>query len=132
MPASARSRLRPYGMLLFCIVTVFLGGLMMAVAAVVPSGLAEIGNAGPHGYSEIPYAYTSAAATNGSAFAGLNANTTFYNLTLALAMFIGRFLVMVRSWPSPDRSPLNRSYRVRRGPCRPTASSMAASCSALS
>jgi K+-transporting ATPase ATPase A chain len=66
-----------------------------AVAAVVPAGLAGLNNAGPHGFSEILYAYTSAAATNGSAFAGLNANTPFYNLSLAAVMFAGRFLVIV-------------------------------------
>ena len=118
-----------FGMLLFCIVAVFLAGLMVgrtpeyvgkkigppeikmtilalscvpaailgltAVAGVVEPGLAGLGNAGPHGFSEILYAYTSATATNGSAFAGLNANSPFYNLTLALAMFVGRFLVIV-------------------------------------
>jgi potassium-transporting ATPase potassium-binding subunit len=118
-----------YSILLFCIVSVFLAGLMIgrtpefigkkiepaeikitmlailtvpalivslaAVASVVPSGLAGLGNSGPHGFSEILYAYTSAANTNGSAFAGLNANTPFYNLTLALAMFGGRFFVIV-------------------------------------
>ena len=70
-----------------------LGGA--AVASVVPAGLAGLGNAGPHGFSEILYAFTSAAATNGSAFAGLSVNTPFYNLGLALAMFIGRFMVVV-------------------------------------
>jgi len=118
-----------FGMLLFCIVTVFVGGLMVgrtpeyvgkkiqanevkmtmlallvasgtvlgltSIACVTEPGLAGIGNAGPHGFSEILYAYTSAAATNGSAFAGLNANTVFYNYTLALAMFLGRFLVIL-------------------------------------
>src|SRR6202030_1382679 len=118
-----------FGMLLVCVVAVFLAGLMIgrtpeyvgkkmrssevkltllaliavplatlgltAVACVVEPGLAGLGNAGPHGFSEILYAYTSAAATNGSAFAGLSANTPFYNLTLALAMFAGRFLVIV-------------------------------------
>jgi len=118
-----------YGMLLFCIVTVFLAGLMIgrtpefignkigaseikmailallcvpaatlgltAIACVVEPGLAGLGNAGPHGYSEILYAYTSATATNGSAFAGLSANSIFYNLTLAFAMFVGRFLVII-------------------------------------
>jgi K+-transporting ATPase ATPase A chain len=118
-----------FGMLLFCIVAVFLAGLMIgrtpefvgkkigsseikmailalisvpaatlgltAIACVVEPGLAALGNAGPHGYSEILYAYTSAAATNGSAFAGLSANSPFYNLTLALGMFMGRFLVIV-------------------------------------
>jgi potassium-transporting ATPase potassium-binding subunit len=118
-----------YGMLLFCIVAVFLAGLMIgrtpeyvgkkmrtaevkmtilaliavplvtlglaAIACVVEPGLAGLGNPGPHGYSEILYAYTSAAATNGSAFAGLSANSPFYNLTLALGMFAGRFFVIV-------------------------------------
>jgi K+-transporting ATPase ATPase A chain len=68
---------------------------LTAFASVVPAGLAGPGNSGPHGFSEILCAYTSAAATNGSAFAGLGANTTFYNLTLALAMFAGRFFVIV-------------------------------------
>jgi K+-transporting ATPase ATPase A chain len=118
-----------YGMLLFCIVAVFLAGLMIgrtpeyigkkigsseikmtilalicipaatlgltATACVVQPGLAGLGNPGPHGYSEILYAYTSAAATNGSAFAGLSTNSPFYNLTFALAMFVGRFLVII-------------------------------------
>jgi K+-transporting ATPase ATPase A chain len=57
-------------------------------------GLAGLGNSGPHGFSEILYAFSSAAANNGSAFAGLSANTPAYNLTLAAAMFLGRFLVM--------------------------------------
>jgi K+-transporting ATPase ATPase A chain len=118
-----------WGILLFCLVAVFIAGLMIgrtpefigkkietreikmtmlallgvpavillltAVATVVAPGLAGPANRGPHGFSEILYAYTSAAATNGSAFAGLNANTPFYNLTLALAMFTGRFFVIV-------------------------------------
>jgi potassium-transporting ATPase potassium-binding subunit len=118
-----------YSMLLFCIVSVFLAGLMIgrtpeyvgkkvgsfeikmtllalicvpaailgftAVASMTQLGLAGIANVGPHGFSEILYAYTSAAATNGSAFAGLNANSLFYNLTLGLAMLVGRFLVIV-------------------------------------
>jgi K+-transporting ATPase ATPase A chain len=66
-----------------------------AASAVLPQGLAGIANAGPHGYSEILYAYTSAAANNGSAFAGLSANTPWYNLTLGLGMMMGRFLVIV-------------------------------------
>jgi K+-transporting ATPase ATPase A chain len=118
-----------FGMLLFCIVTVFLAGLMVgrtpeylgnkigsfeikmtllalicvpaaalgltAIACVVAPGVAALGNPGAHGYSEILYAYTSAAATNGSAFAGLSANSLFYNLTLAVGMMVGRFLVIV-------------------------------------
>jgi len=68
---------------------------LTAVAVVLPAGLAGRLNTGPHGLSEILYAYTSAAATNGSAFAGLNANTVFYNVTLALGMAMGRFAVIV-------------------------------------
>jgi len=66
-----------------------------ALAAVLPVGLAGPLNAGPHGFSEILYAYTSATGNNGSAFAGITANTPFYNDTLGLAMFIGRFLMIV-------------------------------------
>jgi K+-transporting ATPase ATPase A chain len=66
-----------------------------AVAAVVPAGLAGPANAGPHGFAEILYAYASATGNNGSAFAGLSANTPFYNTTLGLAMLIGRFLAIV-------------------------------------
>ncbi|MDR3537750.1 MAG: potassium-transporting ATPase subunit KdpA [Acetobacteraceae bacterium] len=69
--------------------------VMAAGAAVLPAGVTALNNAGPHGFSEILYGYTSGAATNGSAFAGLSANTPFWNLTLAAAMFAGRFLVMV-------------------------------------
>jgi K+-transporting ATPase ATPase A chain len=66
-----------------------------AIAVVLPAGVASLANAGPHGHSEILYAYTSAAANNGSAFAGLSANTLWYNLTLGLAMLMGRFLIIV-------------------------------------
>jgi K+-transporting ATPase ATPase A chain len=66
-----------------------------AIATVVPDGLAGPANSGPHGFSEILYGYTSATGNNGSAFAGLTANTMFYNTTLAAAMFIGRFLMIV-------------------------------------
>lgn len=66
-----------------------------ALAAILPAGVAGLNNAGPHGFSEMLYAYTSATGNNGSAFAGLSANTMFYNPTLAVAMFVGRFLVIV-------------------------------------
>ncbi|MBV9043661.1 MAG: potassium-transporting ATPase subunit KdpA [Alphaproteobacteria bacterium] len=66
-----------------------------AVAAVLPDGLAGPLNAGPHGYSEILYAFTSATGNNGSAFAGITANTLFYNVTLAFAMLLGRFAFIV-------------------------------------
>jgi potassium-transporting ATPase potassium-binding subunit len=68
---------------------------LTALALYIPAGRAGLSNGGPHGFSELLYAYTSAAATNGSAFAGLSANTTFFNLTTALAMLAGRFLVIV-------------------------------------
>jgi K+-transporting ATPase ATPase A chain len=66
-----------------------------ALATVVPAGLAGIANTGPHGFSEILYAYTSATGNNGSAFAGISANTLFYNTTLAFAMLMGRFLFVI-------------------------------------
>jgi K+-transporting ATPase ATPase A chain len=78
---------------LLCVPAFILG--LGAVAAALPAGVAGLNNAGPHGFSELLYAYTSGAATNGSAFAGLSANTPFYNLTLAAAMFAGRFIVIV-------------------------------------
>ena len=62
-----------------------------AVAAVLPSAKASLNNAGPHGLSELLYAYSSATGNNGSAFAGLNADTPWFNVTLAIAMAIGRF-----------------------------------------
>ena len=66
-----------------------------ALASVLPAGLAGPLAKGPHGFSEILYAYTSGTGNNGSAFAGLNGNTFFYNLTLGLAMLIGRFLMII-------------------------------------
>src|SRR6202041_1576981 len=66
-----------------------------ALAVVLPAGLAGPENAGPHGFTEILYAFVSATGNNGSAFAGVTANTLFYNSTLGLAMFIGRFLMIV-------------------------------------
>jgi K+-transporting ATPase ATPase A chain len=66
-----------------------------AIATVTAAGLAGPANTGPHGFSEILYAYTSGTGNNGSAFAGISANTLFYNTTIGLAMFIGRFLMIV-------------------------------------
>ena len=114
-----------YGILLFTVIAVFIGGLMVgrtpeylgkkieayeirlailailvqpaftlilaAVSANLPIALASLGNAGPHGLSEILYAYASTAADNGSAFGGLSANTPWFNITTGLAMFFGRF-----------------------------------------
>jgi K+-transporting ATPase ATPase A chain len=75
----------PFSVLLFAAVTVLMPNL----------GLASLNNAGPHGLSEILYAYASATGNNGSAFAGLSANTHWYNLSLTVAMLLGRFLMIV-------------------------------------
>jgi K+-transporting ATPase ATPase A chain len=68
---------------------------LAAWAAVAPYGTSSLANAGPHGLSEILYAYTSGTGNNGSAFAGLDANTPFWNVTLGVAMLAGRFLMIV-------------------------------------
>ncbi len=69
--------------------------LLTAVACVVPAATSALGNGGAHGFGEMLYAYVSAANTNGSAMAGLSVNTPFWNLTLALAMVVGRYVVVV-------------------------------------
>ena len=129
-----------YGILIYCIVAVFIAGLMvgrtpeylgkkleqkevkMAMFAIIatsasillftavssqihfpvkgywnPPGaaIANMNNSGPHGLSEVLYAYTSATGNNGSAFAGMNTNTPWYNLTMGLAMLVGRFLFLI-------------------------------------
>src|SRR5215471_681727 len=129
-----------YGILLYCILAVFIAGLMvgrtpeylgkkieqkevkMAMLAVLAAafsvlvftalssvihfpekgywnppgaGIANIANSGPHGFSEIVYAYASGTGNNGSAFGGLNVNTPWYNLTIGLAMWVGRFLFLI-------------------------------------
>ena len=66
-----------------------------AVAVVVPPAVAAMGNPGPHGFTEVLYAYTSQTGNNGSAFAGLSGNTLFYNITGAVAMFVGRFWMII-------------------------------------
>jgi len=66
-----------------------------AIAVVVPQAVASMANAGPHGFSEVLYAFTSQAANNGSAFGGLTGNTPFYNLAGAVTMFLGRFWVII-------------------------------------
>ena len=82
-------------MLYFLIFPVVILGFS-AIAVMVPSfGTSSLSNHGPHGLSQILYAYTSAAGNNGSAFAGLNANTHWYNSTLGITMLCGRFLMMV-------------------------------------
>ena len=78
---------------ILCLPLAMLG--FTAISVVMPSSVASIANQGPHGFTEILYAYTSAAANNGSAFGGLTGNTPWYNLTLGIAMLMGRFLVIV-------------------------------------
>ncbi len=118
-----------YGFLIYCILSVFVAGLMVGrspeyvgkkiegrevklavlaiavlpllilgltgVAAILPAGLAGLNNKGPHGFSEILYAFTSAVGNNGSAFAGLTASTPFYDGLLAVGMWFGRFFVII-------------------------------------
>jgi K+-transporting ATPase ATPase A chain len=66
-----------------------------AISVVIPAGVAGISNPGPHGFSEILYAFSSVSNNNGSAFAGLSGNTPFYNTMLGMAMLFGRFLVKI-------------------------------------
>ena len=66
-----------------------------AAAVVIPSAVASMANPGPHGFTEVLYAYTSQTANNGSAFAGLTGNILFYNVTGAIAMLVGRFWMIV-------------------------------------
>ena len=66
-----------------------------AVATVLPSAVASIANPGPHGFSEILYLFTSSTGNNGSAFGGITGNTPFYNITGAVAMFVGRFFMII-------------------------------------
>jgi len=118
-----------YTILLFAIITVFIGGLMVgrtpeylgkkiqarevklaalgvlvmpitvlvltAIAVALPAGRAGALNAGPHGFSEILYGFTSVTNNNGSAFAGLSANTPFYNVVMTVGLLLGRFAIMV-------------------------------------
>jgi potassium-transporting ATPase potassium-binding subunit len=78
---------------ILCLPLAMLG--FTAIAVVLPTGVASVGTPGPHGFSEILYAYTSGAANNGSAFGGLTGNTPWYNITIGIAMLMGRFLVII-------------------------------------
>jgi K+-transporting ATPase ATPase A chain len=66
-----------------------------AIAVVTPAAVASMSNPGPHGFSEVLYAFSEGAANNGSAFAGLNANTLFYNIGIGLAVLFGRFWMLI-------------------------------------
>jgi potassium-transporting ATPase potassium-binding subunit len=84
------SREMKYAMVAVLILPVCILGFA-SISAMVPFGISQIENAGPHGLSEILYAFTSATGNNGSAFAGLSANTPWYNTTLGISMVLGRF-----------------------------------------
>jgi K+-transporting ATPase ATPase A chain len=93
-----------------------------AIAVMVESGKAGVANPGAHGFSEILYAFSSAANNNGSAFAGLSANTPFYNLALGLAMWLGRFwpivavLAIAGSLAAKKRVPITAGTMPTHGP----------------
>jgi K+-transporting ATPase ATPase A chain len=98
IPDYLGKKIGPYDMklctiiILLPIVIVLIG---TAVAVMLPEGRSAVANPGPHGFTEILYAFTSAANNNGSAFAGLSANSLFYNLALAIAMWLGRNAVAI-------------------------------------
>ncbi len=97
-PEFLGKKLGPYEMVMATIALIVPAGLILVfsgIAISLPQGLVGLNNPSAHGLSEILYAYASAFANNGSAFAGLSANTVFYNLTLGLAMLIGRFVVIL-------------------------------------
>ena len=97
-PEFLGKKLGPYEMAMAITALVVPAGLILVfsgIAISLPQGLTGLNNASAHGLSEILYAYASCFANNGSAFAGLSANTVFYNLTLGLAMLIGRFVVIL-------------------------------------
>lgn len=93
-------KLEPFEMIMAVIALVLPSVIQLlfgAIASTHQIGLSSLNNAGPHGLSEIIYAFASGAGNNGSAFAGLNANTPFYNLTIAFAMLVGRFGTLIPS-----------------------------------
>ena len=97
-PEYLGKKIEPYEMKLstiIIIIPIFLILIGTAVAVMTDPGRAAVLNPGPHGFSEILYAFTSASQNNGSAFAGISANNLFYNISLAIAMFLGRYLVAV-------------------------------------
>jgi K+-transporting ATPase ATPase A chain len=93
-----------------------------ALATSLPGPAATISNPGPHGFSQLLYAYTSASANNGSAFAGLSANTPFHNLMLGLGMLIGRFgyilpvLALAGSLAMKKTAPIGQNSFPTHGP----------------
>ncbi len=97
-PEFIGKKLEPYEMIMSVIAILSSAITMLVLASIaisIRAGVSSLNNAGPHGLSEIIYAYASTANNNGSAFAGLNANTPFYNLTTAFAMLVGRFTTII-------------------------------------
>jgi potassium-transporting ATPase potassium-binding subunit len=97
-PEFLGKKLGPYEMIMAVIALVTPAAMILVLSGIaisLPQGIAGLNNPSAHGLSEILYAYTSALANNGSAFAGLSANTVFYNITLGLGMLIGRFAVII-------------------------------------
>ena len=90
---STEVKLAAFGVLVMPVTVLVLAGIAVSIHA----GRVAPGNAGPHGFTEILYAYTSQTNNNGSAFAGLSGNAAFYNVTGAVAMLVGRFAIMVPS-----------------------------------
>ncbi len=106
----------------FILTTPFAVLIGTAVAVMTHAGKAGVGNPGAHGFSEILYAFTSAANNNGSSFGGLTASTVFYNVATALAMFIGRFwpimaaLAIAGSLAAKKRVPVTEGTMPTHGP----------------
>jgi K+-transporting ATPase ATPase A chain len=106
----------------FILTTPFVALIGTAVAVMVSAGKARVANPGPHGFSEILYAFTSTANNNGSAFAGLSANTVFYNVATGLTMWFGRFwpivaaLAIAGSMAAKKRVPVSEGTMPTHGP----------------
>jgi len=98
------------------VVIVLASGILLlafsAIALVIPAGVSAIANAGPHGLTEIVYAFASMSNNNGSAFAGLGGNTLFYNLTGALCMLVGRFVPAVAALAMAGSLAAKKHYQV--------------------
>jgi K+-transporting ATPase ATPase A chain len=97
-PEFIGKKLEPYEMIMSVIAILSSAITMLVLSSIAiftRAGLSGLNNAGPHGLTEILYAYASTSNNNGSAFAGLNANTLFYNLTTSLAMLVGRFTTII-------------------------------------
>jgi K+-transporting ATPase ATPase A chain len=97
-PEFIGKKLEPYEMIMSVIAILSSAITLLVLSSIAVStrgGVSSLNNAGPHGLSEILYAYASTANNNGSAFAGLNADTLFYNLTTSFAMLVGRFTTII-------------------------------------